>query len=151
MSMAEIVEAQAGDPEIQAAIARVLEQLPLTGRYAAVGSQLEVSDGVLFRSVKLPVEGTVRVPVIAESLVDVVVGRAHDSSGHANWQTMYKVIRSRAYFPGIASAYHDFVKLCLRSSAAELTFLALRALAMILLHNALSAKLQVPRESTPLR
>ena len=55
VSMAEIVEAQASDPEIQAAIARVLEQLPLTGRCAAVGSQLEVSDGVLFRSVKLPV------------------------------------------------------------------------------------------------
>ena len=119
VSMAEIVEAQAGDPEMQAAIARVLEQLPLTGRYAAVGSKLEVSDGVLFRSVKLPVEGTVRVPVIAESLVDTVVERAHDSSGHANWQTMYKVICSRDYFPGIASACHDFVAQCSKCKAAS--------------------------------
>ena len=32
---------------------------------------------------------------------------------------MYKVIRSRAYFPGIASAYHDFVAQCSKCKAAS--------------------------------
>lgn len=60
-----------------------------------------------------------QVPVIPDALVNNVVQSAHHSSGHGNWQTMYYIIRSRAYFPGIASACNEFVTQCSTCKAAN--------------------------------
>ena len=34
------------------------------------------------------------------------------NSGHGNWETMYNILRRRCYFPGMASACHQFVQQC---------------------------------------
>ena len=70
---------------------------------------------------KLPIEGIVCVAVIPDALVQDVIRNAHASTGHGNWQTMYRLIRSHAYFPGIASECNEFVAGCSKCKAADCT------------------------------
>ena len=84
-----------------------------------IQNQLFIEGGVLYRCVKLPVEGVTSVPVVPDSLVGKVVKAAHVNSGHGAWETMYKIIRARCYFPGIGSACYDHVKSCRSCAAAN--------------------------------
>ena len=58
-------------------------------------------------------------PVVPEQLVADVVRRAHNVSGHGSWETMYRMIRSRCYFPGIATTCSEFVEQCTKCTAAN--------------------------------
>ena len=64
------------------------------------------------RSVKLPLDGTVVVPVVPDTLRGDVLQLAHVNSGHGNWETMYNILRRSCYFPGMASACHQFMQQC---------------------------------------
>ncbi|XP_065182720.1 uncharacterized protein LOC135813558 [Sycon ciliatum] len=117
--LAKIVAKQGTDDQILAAVAQLESGATVTAPYAAAASQLEIDDGVLVRSIKLPVEGLVRVPVVPQSLVADVVSNAHQISGHASWEVMYRMIRSRCFFPGIASACHQHVDSCTQCKSAS--------------------------------
>ena len=114
-----IVKEQSADDQIQAAVAQLEAGEAVTGLYAPVASQLAVDGGVLVRSVKLPVEGLVRVPVVPQPLTAEIVSRAHQVSGHAGWEAMYRMIRSRCFFPGIASACCQYVDGCTHCKSAS--------------------------------
>ena len=87
--------------------------------YRSVASQLVVEDGVLLRSVKLPVEGEILVPVIAKSAEESVISAAHTNSGHASWQNMYEMLRERCYLPRMAEKCQQHVRSCQRCKAAN--------------------------------
>ncbi|XP_065198688.1 uncharacterized protein LOC135830349 [Sycon ciliatum] len=114
-----IVEAQRTDDEIQTLTSQLQQDIPVLDRFSAVRAQLVIVDGVLVRNVKLPLEGTVQVPVVPQPLVADVVRCAHEVSGHGCWETMYRMIRSRCYFPGIAAACCEFIAQCTRCKAAN--------------------------------
>ena len=114
-----IVKEQSADDQIQAAVTQLEAGEAVTGLYAPVASQLAVDGGVLVRSVKLPVEGLVRVPVVPQPLTAEIVSRAHQVSGHAGWEAMYRMIRSRCFFPGITSACCQYVDGCTHCKSAS--------------------------------
>ena len=118
-----IVEAQQRNNDVLSAIAHLVEpgaeDVVMPGSYRAVQEQLCVKDGVLYRQVKLPLEGLVTVPVIPAELVSSVVQRAHVKSGHANWETMYYLLRGSCYFAGMASECQRHVRQCQRCVAAS--------------------------------
>ena len=64
-----IVKEQRVDGDTQTVILQAQQGLPVSGRYSAVRSQLAVSDGVLCRSLKLPLEGVFQVPIVPGPLV----------------------------------------------------------------------------------
>eukprot|EP00117_Sycon_ciliatum_P044643 scpid61666/ scgid32174/ len=107
-----IIKEQRVDGDIQTVISQVQQGLPVSGRYSAVRSQLVVSDGVLCRSLNLPLEGVFQVPIVPEPLVADVVRCAHEVSGHRGWEARYRLLCSRCYFPGIATACSELVKEC---------------------------------------
>ena len=78
-----------------------------------VCSQLLLSDGVLCRNLKLPLEGVVTVPVIAGVLQEETVCVAHANTGHASWETMYDLLRSECYFPDMAATCQAHVQQCM--------------------------------------
>ena len=116
----DIIDAQRDDPEVQDLILQLAEGQPVSASFAKVRSQL-VDHGILYRSVKLLLDGVVRVPVVQAALIDQVLQAVHDVSGHGSWQTMYTMIRSQCYFPGIASTCAEFVTQCTRCAAANHT------------------------------
>ena len=118
-SLEAILEAQSVDDYIQDVIIRLQQGRQIGGPYSRIQNQLVIDGGVLYRCVKLPVEGVTSVPVVPESLVGKVIKATHVNSGHGAWKTMYKMIRSRCYFPGIGSACYDHVKSCSSCAAAN--------------------------------
>ena len=125
ITLAQIRAGQKVDPTIQAAVAQ-LECLELVSvaEFIKVRDQLLVDDGMLVRSIKLPIDGLVSVPVIPTSLQHAVVSSVHTSlqhavvssvhvnSGHGNWQMMYDLLRSKCYFPCVSSLCLEFVRQC---------------------------------------
>ena len=114
-----ILNGQRADDVLQLVIMQLQNGLPVVGQYASMSSQLVIEDGVLLRSIKPPIEGMVRVPVVPEFIVADVVRSTHLVSGHGNWETMYRMIRSRCFFPAIASACVKFVAECTQCKAAN--------------------------------
>ena len=82
-------------------------------------SQLLVEDSILWRSVKLPIEGVVQVSVIAADSVEPILQADHIDSGHASWSTVYWMIRKKRYFPKIAAACREYVSKCGQCGAAN--------------------------------
>ena len=117
--LGDILKEQQNDQEIQLAINCIDEQEPVPARFSKVSTELVVRDGALYRSVKLPLEGEVEVPVVPQVLVSGVVEAAHLNSGHASWETIYQMIRSQCYFSGMASVCRKFVADCQRCRAAN--------------------------------
>ena len=75
-------------------LAEINAGLPVTAScFQKVHEQLYAEDGVLMRSVKLPIGGLVTVPVIPDGLQEKVVHTAHINSGHGSWQTVYEILR----------------------------------------------------------
>lgn len=120
-SIEQIAAAQQADPVVRTVISQLANDIPVVPAYAKVRSQLVVEHGVLYRSVKLPIEGIVTVPALPESLVGEAVRSAHEATGHASWQTVYAMLRAQCYFPAIASQCEEFVKTCSKCSAANPT------------------------------
>ena len=119
VTLRDIQTAQLTDDQIQAVIRQLEHDLPIEELFTKVRSQLVVEDSMLWRSVKLPIEGVVQVPVIAADLVEPILQAAHINSGHASWSTMYQMIRKKCYFPKIAVACREYVSKCGQCTAAN--------------------------------
>ena len=121
VSREEIARGQLVDADIASATELVEAGTPelIAGPFKKVSKQLVVNGGVLCRSVKLPVEGVVAVPVIPTKLVPKVVKAAHCASGHASWGAMYEMLCSRCYFPSIAESCQSHCQSCERCRAAS--------------------------------
>ena len=117
----QIEAGQKDDTEIQRCSSWIasgsVDSLP--GPYKKAQSQLLVDDGLLCRSVKLPLEGSVVVPVIPASLQHDVVSSAHINCAHGGWETMYHMLRSRCFFPNMASSCQEYVKQCTSCQSAN--------------------------------
>ena len=81
--------------------------------------QLHVSDGLLWRSVKVPPNEEVTVPVIPSSLVSAVVSDAHCKTGHAGWEAVYQLLRSRCFFAHMRVTCQRYVSECGQCRAAN--------------------------------
>ena len=113
VTLEQVSVAQQQCADVRQAIAQVEKGEPVTVEcYKKIGGQLLVDKGMLYRSVKLPVEGGVAVPVIPESLQGQLVSAVHTNSGHANWQTMHDMLRAECYFPSMSTACQDYVRRC---------------------------------------
>ena len=113
VSLEQIARAQEDCPDIVETIRELQCDLPVTSTaFKMVRDQLILQNDVLMRSVKLPLDGTVVTPVVPDTLRSDVLQSAHVNSGHGNWETMYNILRRRCYFPGMASACHQFVQQC---------------------------------------
>ena len=95
------------------------ENKPIKEDYKIIQSQLVVKDGHLYRSIKLPLEGAMTVPVLPTRLVPDVVAAAHKLSGHASWEKMYYMLHARLFFPGIAATCQEYLASCERCAAAN--------------------------------
>ena len=87
--------------------------------FKKVRDQLVMEGDLLCRNVKLPLEGTVFVPVIPKTLREDVLLAANVNSRHAPWETMCRMLRCRCYFPHLASACQQYVSQCARCAAAN--------------------------------
>ena len=103
-TLEQIKIAQKADPEICAAVESLLKGDPLPGSFSRMKSQLVVDDGLLCRSVKLPVDGEVVVPVIPATLEQQALRGVHETAGHCTWSSMHDLLRAECYFPGMAKA-----------------------------------------------
>ena len=121
VSREEIARGQLVDADIASATELIEAGTPelIAGPFKKVSKQLVINGGVLCRSVKLPVEGVVAVPVVPTKLVPKVVKAAHCASGHASWGAMYEMLRSRCYFPSIAESCQSHCQSCERCRAAS--------------------------------
>ena len=116
--VSDIMNGQRADDVLQLVIMQLQNGLPVVGQlFLHVFSVIE--DGVLLRSIKLPIKGIVRVSVVPEFIVADVVRSTHLVSGHGNWETMYRMIRSRCFFPAITSACVKFVAECTQCKATN--------------------------------
>ena len=120
VSVDRVREAQRSCPVVSSVIRQLNSDAGVTvSEFKKVRDQLVMGDELLCRNVKLPLEGTVSVPVIPKSLEDDVLHAAHVNSGHASWETMYRMLRCRCYFPHLASACQQYVSQCARCAAAN--------------------------------
>ena len=113
VTLEQIGREQKACAEISNAIAQLEAGNSVTSpQFQKVTRQLSVENGVLYRNVKLPIEGEVSVPVIPESLQEEVVSAVHLNTGHASWQTMFDVLRSKCYFPLMQTQCQQLVAKC---------------------------------------
>ena len=99
----DIAAVQCTDALITELISQIEGGRPLHELFTKVGSQLVIENGLLCRSVKLPIDGAVELPVVASKLVAEILSAAHTIIGHGSRNTMYDVVRSRCYFPYMAA------------------------------------------------
>ena len=111
---------QALDADIVEVIRCMNESLPITvAEYQKIRSQLLVIDGVLMRSIKLPISEVVQVPVLPLSLEQKVLVNAHKMTGHGSWEVTWKFLRARCYFVNMAVKCKELVMCCRSCSAAN--------------------------------
>ncbi|XP_065195764.1 uncharacterized protein LOC135827166 [Sycon ciliatum] len=112
-SLDRVSAAQNADPRIVSTRQQVINGDPVTDpAFVKVKSQLVVHDGMLCRSVKLPPNDAVVIPVIPSSLESNVVCAAHVNCGHASWEGTWRFLRSKCYFPNMAAQCQQFVRHC---------------------------------------
>eukprot|EP00117_Sycon_ciliatum_P035558 scpid11219/ scgid1080/ len=112
-SLDRVSAAQNADPRIVSTRQQVIDGDPVTDpAFVKVKSQLVVHDGMLCRSVKLPPNDAVVIPVIPSSLESDVVRAAHVNCGHASWEGTWRFLRSKCYFPNMAAQCQQFVRHC---------------------------------------
>ena len=87
--------------------------------FKKIRSQLVVEDGVLKRSIKLPLGEIVNVPVIAKSLESSVLTHSHTRTCHGCWEIMYRFLRERCLVADLASKCQKFVTSCRECCAAN--------------------------------
>ena len=120
VSVDRVREAQRSCPAVSNVIKQLESDTAVTvSEFKKVCDQLVMEGDLLCRNVKLPLEGTVFVPVIPETLTEDFLLAAHVNSGHASWETMYRILRCRCYFPHLASACQQHVSHCARCAAAN--------------------------------
>ena len=110
---------QNADPRIASTRQQVIDGDPVTDpAFFKVKSQLVVHDGMPCRSVKLPPNDAVVIPVIPSSLESDVICAAHVNCGHASWEGTWRFLRSKCYFPNMAAQCQQFVRHCPPCAAA---------------------------------
>ena len=87
--------------------------------FQRVQQQLTVVDGVLMRSVKLPPNEVMSVPVVPNDIEEFVLRGAHQQTGHASWEVMWRFLRGVSYFPNMAEKCQDFIRRCPPCTAAN--------------------------------
>ena len=117
----EICRAQEVDDEVAEVKQCLLSgnDLPSGSSLAPVKNQLCVINGAVHRSVKVPPSDVVSVPVIPPSLTQQVLTAAHQVTGQAAWDAMYKLLRTRCFFPRIAVACQEYIQRCIACNAAN--------------------------------
>ena len=121
-SLDRVSAAQNADPRIVSTRQQVIDGDPVTDPvFVKMKSQLVVHDGMLFRSVKLPPNDAVVIPVIPSSLESDVVHAAHVNCGHACVEGTWRFLRSKCYFPNMTAQCQQFVRHCLLCAAASPT------------------------------
>ena len=113
LSSTVIKEAQQEDETMQQAMA---SQLKDDGRmhdeYRHMQSQLQVADDILMRSVKVPTNEVVVVPVIPGKLEMALMKKTHAMTGHAGYECIYRMLRSRYYFVKMVTKCQSYVSNC---------------------------------------
>ena len=113
VTMERIRKAQLECADVARAVSQLVKGEDITApQFKKVRSQVLLSEGVLCRNVKLPLEGTVTVPVIPGALQDEAVGIAHCNSAHASWETMYEILCAKCYLPDMAVLCQEHVQHC---------------------------------------
>ena len=79
---------------------------------AETSSQLLVRGSMLIRSVKVPPNDIIEVPVLPPALEDAVLKAAHANTSHGSWEIIYRFMQSGSYFPGMASKCVEYVRSC---------------------------------------
>ena len=96
LAMGDIATAQVADEEISSFKAQLLSGEPIpNSSYSRVRTQLVIEDDVLFRSVKSPLNDVELVPALPQSLTADALAVAHTVSGHAGWESMWRLLRSQ--------------------------------------------------------
>eukprot|EP00117_Sycon_ciliatum_P048857 scpid46649/ scgid34721/ Gag-Pol polyprotein; Matrix protein p10; p20; Capsid protein p25; Nucleocapsid protein p14; Protease p15; Reverse transcriptase/ribonuclease H p90; Integrase p46 len=120
VELAGVKQAQQNDGQVRAVMEQVSMGMPVTDDdFKAVRSQLCIKDDLLCRSVKVPADGVVLVPVLPGEMEDGVIRAAHAGSGHASWQTVYEILRQKCYFPHMAEKCQQYVSQCQQCRAAN--------------------------------
>eukprot|EP00117_Sycon_ciliatum_P015220 scpid31464/ scgid0234/ Protein NYNRIN; NYN domain and retroviral integrase catalytic domain-containing protein; Pol-like protein len=121
LSMAEILAGQEDDGALQAVKAAVIagDDLPPDSGFRNIRGQLQVQDGVLQRSVKLPPNDVKCVPVLPAALEERAVRAAHQVSGHSGWEATWQLLRSQCHFLGMGQRCQAFVSGCSSCQAAN--------------------------------
>eukprot|EP00117_Sycon_ciliatum_P011312 scpid18689/ scgid1770/ Gag-Pol polyprotein; Matrix protein p10; p20; Capsid protein p25; Nucleocapsid protein p14; Protease p15; Reverse transcriptase/ribonuclease H p90; Integrase p46 len=116
----DVLSAQHSDEQISSIIAAVSSGSDIVDpAFKKLRTQLLVSDGGLYRRVKVPPNDEQVVPVVPQSLQRRVLSRAHAICGHANWETTWKLLRSGCYFPNMAALCQSVVQSCSACAAAS--------------------------------
>ena len=118
----QMAHAQREDAELE--ITRTVREIACEEEVTApnfkkVSSQLLLSDGVLCRNLKLPLEGVVTVPVIPGVLQEEAVRAAHANTGRASRESIYDLLRSECYFPEMAATCQAHIQQCVRCACAN--------------------------------
>ena len=114
------MSAQHSDEQISSSIAAVYSGSDIVDPASKkIRTQLLVSDGGLYRRVKVPPNDEQVVPVVPLSLQCRVLSRAHATCGHANWETTWKLFRSGCYFPNMAALCQSVVQSCSACATAS--------------------------------
>ena len=110
---AEIASTQKEDTIIQTVMKQVVagEKVTEPG-FQKVQSQLLVRDGLLHKSIKLPTNEVVVVPVLAEPLERRAIHKAHADTGHASREVVRRFLHQRCYFPNMASKCEEAIQEC---------------------------------------
>ena len=113
ISLDEIRKAQKNDPVVLSTM-RQLEagQDVSVMSLQKVKSQLTISGGLLVRSVKLPPDEVVEVPVLPSELEQRALEAAHVNTGHGSWEATQQLLRSQCYFPNQAAKTQAYVQEC---------------------------------------
>ena len=119
-TLEEIKKEQLADPTIREVVCCLkVGEAVASESFKRIRSQLVVEDGVLMRSVKVPVDGVQLVSIIPASLQARLLHRAHEINGHASWECMWHLWRSHVFFPGMAECCQGIVKACGTCAAAN--------------------------------
>ena len=120
LQQAEIREAQCDNAALMETVRQVENGADVTDKsLKRVVSQLHVRDGILMRSVKVPPNEVVDVPVLAEKLQQQAIAVAHAKTGHGSWESTHRLLSARCYFPGQASKVQQYVQDCGQCRAAN--------------------------------
>ena len=120
LKMADIIRHQADDASIATVVQSIVAGVPITvPEYVKVREQLILDQGVLYRNVKVPPNDIHHVPVIPAALEEQIVRRAHEITGHANWEAVWKFLREQCFFPCMSAVCQRHVTLCNVCAAAN--------------------------------
>ena len=120
IAVEEVKRAQADNAALSRIAVEVEDGTAVTDpAFVKIRRQLLVRGGMLVRSVKVPPNDIIEVPVLPPALEDAVLKAAHANTGHGSWKIMYRFMQSRCYFPGMASKCVEYVRSCGPCRAAD--------------------------------